>query len=94
MLRAWLLVLVLPGCAGPAPVLRNVPRPNTAVAAGAAAAVAGAATLADPDFAARSAEANKVDHKKKPQQVKATVPADVLDRLDEKQAREPLVPDR
>ena len=53
--------------------------------AGAAAAVAGAATLADPNGAARrNAEANKPDQSLKAQRSGGTVPPDVLDRLDEK----------
>ena len=40
------VAIVLGGCGGPA--LQNVPHPNSAMMAGAAAAVAGAITLADP----------------------------------------------
>ncbi|MBS1121016.1 MAG: hypothetical protein H6Q90_3244 [Deltaproteobacteria bacterium] len=66
------------------PVLRNVPQPNAAVVAGAAAAVAGAATLAAPDAAAKNAaEANKPTTEKKPLKTGPSVPADVLDRLDQ-----------
>jgi hypothetical protein len=50
--------------------------------AGGAAAAAAAITLADPDGAARRSERNQ-DVEKKPIVVKESVPADVLDRLDE-----------
>jgi hypothetical protein len=80
-MRAWLLALVV-GCGG-GPVLRNAPKPDPSVVAGAAAALAGAATLADPTAAAKRVEANKVDDEKRPQRVKATVPSDVLDRVDQ-----------
>jgi hypothetical protein len=80
--------MILLAACGP-PALRNVPQPNKAVMAGAAAAIAGAATLADPQGAARrNAEANKDDPDLKAQRGGGTVPADVLDRLDEKKARE------
>ena len=70
------------GCGGP--ILQNAPRPNPAVMAGAAAAVAGAATLADPDAAAHKQEQKKPDRQKpKDVRVDQTVPADVLDRLDQ-----------
>lgn len=83
-MRVALLVMVA-GCAEPA--LANLPRPNTAAAAGAAAAIAGAATLADPQGQARrvSAEEAKRQPEVKPVKGGGTVPADVLDRLDEKQ---------
>lgn len=71
-------------CGGP-PALQNAPRPNPAAVAGAAAAVAGAAMLADPDAAARRANAEKErDHVDAARgvEVRQTVPADVLDRLD------------
>jgi hypothetical protein len=83
---AWSWVLALAACgAGPDPILRNVPQPNTAAVAGAAAAVAGAATLASPHDAAKRQEKNKVPDEKKPVKVKENVPSDVLDRLDAKQ---------
>ena len=76
------LGVVLGGCGGP--VLQNAPKPDPAVVAGAAAAIAGAATLADPQGAAKRQEANKPVDEKKPKTVKETVPAGALDRLDDK----------
>lgn len=80
-----IFALVLSACgAGPDPILRNVPQPKTSAVAGAAAAVAGAATLASPDSqAARVQEANKPDVSDKPMKSGPNVPADVLDRLDD-----------
>jgi outer membrane biosynthesis protein TonB len=87
-MRATLLAFLLVACGGD-PVLRNAPRPNTAAVAGAAAAVAGAATLADPNGAARRQdEINKPNNEKKEIKSGPSVPADVLDRLDEKQKTE------
>lgn len=83
------VMLVGVGCGGgPDPILRNAPRPDPGVVAGAAAAVAGAATLAAPDAAAKKAESNKQPAEQRPVEVKETVPAGVLDRVDEKQQRE------
>jgi hypothetical protein len=83
-LRACLVMLFLAGCGGPA--LQNVPKPDPAVVAGAAAAVAGAATLANPDGAAARQEQKKPVKDKKPMKSGGTVPADVFDRLDAKKA--------
>jgi hypothetical protein len=84
MRLSLLLVVALAGC-GDRPALVNAPRPNPAAVAGAAAAVAGAATLANPDAAGRAAaEANKPDPSNKPKKSGGTVPPDVLDRLDQK----------
>jgi hypothetical protein len=83
--RLALILLTLSACGG-APVAANVPTPNKAAAAGVAAGAAAALTLADPNAAAKSAEAQKTDNKEgKPQKSGGTVPADVLDRLDEQQ---------
>ncbi len=83
-MRITLLMLVVSlGCGGP--ILQNAPKPDPAVIAGAAAAIAGAATLADPAAAAKRQEENKPVGEKKPINVKATVPASALDHLDEKQ---------
>ena len=72
-----------------APVARNVPAPNKAAAAGIAAGAAAALTLADPQAAAARAESAKQnDEEPKPQNVKTTVPADVLDRLDAQPPRQ------
>jgi hypothetical protein len=93
-MRVWSMAFVLAACGG-GPALRNAPKPDPAVVAGAAAAIAGAATLADPNGAARRAEANKVENEKKPKQVKETVPGDVLDRAESQhEAQQQLVPDR
>lgn len=76
------------GCGGPA--LQNAPRPNPTAVAGAAAALAGAATLAAPDAAGRRAsEANKPTAELRPIKPGPSVPADVLDRLDKVQAHPP-----
>jgi hypothetical protein len=73
----------LAACGG-GPALRNVPQPNPAVVAGAAAAIAGAATLANPQGAAQNAaEKNKPSGEKRPMKSGPSVPADVLDRLDQ-----------
>jgi hypothetical protein len=84
-MRSVLLALILSACGGgPDPILRNVPQPKTSAVAGAAAAIAGAATLAAPDSqAARVQEANKPDVSDKPMKPGPNVPADVLDRLDD-----------
>jgi hypothetical protein len=90
------LFLLLMGCgAAPnQPLLANAPRPNTGAVAGAAAAVAGAATLAAPDYAAKNAaEANKPAPDNKGQKSGGIVPPDVFDRLDEKQ-KKPAAPDQ
>lgn len=80
-MRFLLIMSCLIGCGGS--VLQNVPQPNPAVVAGAAAALAGAATLASPDGADRkSIEANRPTASLRPQKSGPTVPADVLDRLD------------
>ena len=77
------MILALGAC-GP-PIARNVPQPNTAAAAGIAAGAAAAITLADPNGAAARLEQKKPTDEKRPQKVQSTVPADVLDRLDEQQ---------
>lgn len=88
-MRFTFVLAMLVGCGGgPDPILRNAPHPDTATIAGAAAAVAGAATLASPDGAAKKAEANKGEEEKKPVKVKENVPAGVFDRLDEKPSQE------
>lgn len=77
-------VLVAAACGGgPDPILKNAPRPDPGTVAGAAAAIAGAATLAAPDAAARKAEdAKKPTTEPRPRREGPAVPADVLDRLD------------
>lgn len=83
MLANAMLFAVLGACGGP--VLQNVPRPNTAAVAGVAAGAAAALTLADPAAAAKRQEARAPDKSLRPKRTTATVPADVLDRLDEQQ---------
>jgi hypothetical protein len=83
---------LMSACGGP--VLQNVPAPNKAVVAGAAAATAAAVTLADPDFAAANANREREAWAREPREpdgTKESAPADVLDRLDaaERDAKEP-----
>jgi hypothetical protein len=75
------LVLSASSC-GNGPALRNVPRPNPAVAAGVAAAAAALATAIDPDGAAKKPERDDPAAAETTGRA-APVPADVLDRLDE-----------
>lgn len=78
-MRRLLAILLLSGCGGQ-PLLHDVPRPDPAVVAAAAAAVAGAATLADPQGAAKRNERETTPDLRG---VKAQrMPGDVLDRLD------------
>jgi len=89
-MRCVLLALLVCACGGgPDPILAGVPQPKTSVMAGAAAAVAGAATLAAPNSQAnRVDEANKPEPSDKPVKSGPPVPSDVLDRLDEAPPRE------
>jgi hypothetical protein len=93
MRTSWLLVLLV-ACGSHDPALRNVPQPSTKAVAGGAAAIAGAATLVDPNGQAnRVQEANKPDDRTKPMKPGPSVPADVLDRLDDAPApKEPPPP--
>lgn len=70
------------------PILKNVPQPPTSTAAGLGAAAAAAATLAEPDAAAKNAEKARKAGEPAPRGYKVhdTVPASVLDHLDESQA--------
>jgi hypothetical protein len=87
-IAAMMAIAALGACGGP-PALQNAPRPNPAIVAGAAAAVAGAATLADPDGAARKQEEKRDgDAEKKAKKTREHVPSDVLDRLDAAKAAE------
>jgi hypothetical protein len=81
--RVVVPVALVAACGGPA--LQNVPKPDPSVVAGAAAAVAGAATLADPNGAAKRQEQKEPQKSLKPKKSGGTVPGDVLDRLDAKQ---------
>jgi hypothetical protein len=67
------------------PLLSHAPAPNPGAVAGVAAVAAAAITLASPGAANQKPE-DKVNADTKPQQVNESVPADVLDRLDEKEA--------
>ena len=87
-MRAVALVL-LAACGGQ-PALANMPHPDNAAVAGAAAAVAGAAVLADPNAASRQPEKKKVDDNQNAVEVKEHVPASVFDHLEQGQ---PLPPD-
>lgn len=86
-MRALLItvVVVATGC-NKGPVLQNVPKPDPAVVAGAAAGVAAAATLADPQAAKkaeqRAAEAKKSGAAELRTRSQPTIPADVLDRME------------
>ena len=75
------IVTIVAASCGP-PVLRNAPRPSPAVVAGVAAAVAGAATLANPAAAAKRQEERKDEPDDRGTEVRETVPPDVFDRLD------------
>jgi hypothetical protein len=82
---AIFLVVSALGCGGP--VLRNAPRANPTVMAATAAAIAGAATLADPDAAARRQEQKKAGEVTRTREAPAEpMPTDVLDRLDQLEA--------
>jgi hypothetical protein len=85
-MRTAILVTLLAACGGPA--LQNVPAPDKAVAAGLAAGVAGAATLAQDASGKPTPEKKKPEANKKPVKVKERVPPGALDRLDEKKAAE------
>ena len=89
-MRFGLVVLALSiGCGAREPILANAPRPDPAVVAGAAAAVAGAATLADPKGAAdRQAEKNVDTREAKGKPSGPSVPKDVLDRADAQQKQQ------
>lgn len=77
----WIIVLVA-GCGEP--VLRNAPKPNPGAVAGVAAAAAAAVTLASPQTAAqRQEQRQQGEPDNRGVKVKETVPADVLDRLDQ-----------
>jgi hypothetical protein len=94
-----LAMIVLAGCGG-APLLANAPHPNNAAVAGVAAAAAAAMTIADPNGTTFKRETLTPDQQKEVDS-HATVPTDVLDRLDTpakpgvkpKQATPPSAPD-
>ena len=83
-MRRYLWVFAtLCGCGEP--ILKNAPKPDPGAVAGVAAAAAAAATLADPQAAGRRQEQkNKGEPDNRGVEVKETVPADVLDRLDQR----------
>jgi hypothetical protein len=80
-MRAVALVL-LAACGGQ-PALANAPRPDPSIVAGAAAAIAGAAVLADPDAASRKPEKKQPNENQNAIPVKEHVPSAVFDRLDQ-----------
>ena len=66
-------------------MLANAPHPDNAVMAGAAAGVAAAAVIADPNASTRGKpEKARDEGEKQPITVKENVPAAVLDRADHK----------
>ncbi|HET7503082.1 MAG TPA: hypothetical protein VFK02_18805 [Kofleriaceae bacterium] len=76
----WILWLA---CACGEPILRNAPKPDPGAVAGVAAAAAAATTLADPQGAAkRQEQKSRGEPDDRGVEVRETVPADVLDRLD------------
>ena len=77
------IALALAACGG-GTLLQNAPRPNPGAVAGAAAATAAILTAVDPNAATRKPE-KKDEVPKREQKVKEVVPADVFDRLDQKQ---------
>jgi hypothetical protein len=82
-MRGHLWIVVLVAACGE-PILRNAPKPDPGAVAGVAAAAAAAATLASPQSAAqRQEQRQKGEPDNRGVKVKETVPADVLDRLDQ-----------
>lgn len=84
----WIALLAIASCGAEPkqPFLANAPHPDNAAVAGAAAGVAAAAVLADPNAQTRGKpEKQQPDVEKQPIDVKESVPADVLDRADQKQ---------
>lgn len=80
----WMLLAGLTAC-GSTPILHGLPRPDPAVVAGIATAAATAATIADPQAAARIREQGKVEAPPA-SGGREIVPPDVLERLDEEEA--------
>lgn len=86
----WIALLVVTACAAcgaepKQPFLANAPHPDNAAMAGAAAGVAAAAVLADPNAQTRGKpEKARDDGEKQPINVKENVPAAVLDRADQR----------
>ncbi len=87
-----LAVLIFTASCGGPPVGRKIPRPDPAAVAAGAAMAAGAATLADPDRAAKTPEYAKKQAPDKPKRVKETVPGDVLDRTETDEELPPCPP--
>lgn len=86
---AWVIVVAagaLAACGG-SPVLSGLPRPNKTAAAGVALGAAAAATAIDPQGGQRIKEAGKPpEGEKRPIEVKETIPADLLDKMDKADA--------
>jgi hypothetical protein len=85
--------ILLVGCGGP-PIGSHVPRANPAVVAAAAAATAGAITVANPDLAGKKPEDPSRERERRAAAIapRESVPGDVLDRADGPDADEPLPP--
>lgn len=85
-MRAWLpivgLAVAAAGC-GDKPIGSKIPRPNKKAAAGIAAGIAGALTIANPKLAGRKPESDE-NKNNRPTRVKESVPEGVLDRADAK----------
>ena len=77
---AMSLFVACAGCGGQ-PVLSKLPQPNAAVVAGTAAAVAGVATVANPNAAGRKPEAPSPGNERRTVSTER-MPTDVLDRLE------------
>ena len=89
-MRLAALLLLGGVCACGGPILQNVPRANPAAVAGIAAAVAGAATIADPQGAARKQdEKNRADVGPQAKRVDEQMPSDVFDRLQDAERDRP-----
>ncbi len=82
-----LLLASLTACGG-APLLHGLPRPNTTAVAGIAAAVATAATVANPAAAGRLQEQGKTPEREHEDGQREMVPVEVLDRIDQEEAQE------
>lgn len=88
-MRFLFVVLATVGCGN---TVRNLPQASNAARAGAAAAFAGALTLASPDDAEREAKAaNEPDEDLRAQKPGRTLPTEALDSLDQLEP-DPLLP--
>lgn len=84
---AWLVLAFVCGACSGSPVLSGLPRPNKTAAAGIAVGAAAVATALDPQGGQRIKEAGQpTEADKHPVEVKETMPADVLERMDKANA--------